>query len=167
MIFQKFRNGKVFCENFGIVFHSISNISCRLLLLKSGEICRAVCWWGWSCLLMTFSMNITRYNPISRMQWCLTEFGKQVTLFISEDSGEHLLHQSPKLKQTCHRRIDTCSLAAPQKWLRPLSGNFLTSKQRTAEVEDKRDIEIIPQQPPEHLPLRQAPPPHCYWYQIT
>lgn len=167
MIFQKFRNGKVFCEILKIVFHSISNISCRLLLLKSGEICRAVCWWGWSCLLMTFSMNITRYNPISRMQWCLTEIGKQVTLFISEIRGEHLLHQSSKLKQTCHRRIDTCSLAAALKGLRPASGNFLsllTRKQRTVEAEDERDIEIIQKQAPKHLPLQQF---HSHWYQIT
>lgn len=37
-----------------------------------------------------------------------------------------MLHQSSKLKQTCHRRIDTCSLGAALAF--SLAGNFLTKE---------------------------------------
>lgn len=59
------------------------------------------------------------------------------------------------------RRLFTCRCS---KVASLVSENFLSSvtrKQRTVEVEDERDIEIIQKQPPEHLPFLPKPPIHA------
>lgn len=49
--------------------------------LSRAWLCRAECW---SCLWMSFSMNITRCHPISEFRWCLNALWTQVTLFINK-----------------------------------------------------------------------------------